>query len=178
MSRLLPGPRTTPLAAVSGRAMVLGDHINTDLIHPSYFFSLDADTVQRGFLGAVQGRSDASKSTHARVLVAGDNFGCGSSRETTMQALRLAGVRAVVAVSFGRIFFRNALCLGLPAFTCPDARTLAEEGQTVLVDPLGLEARNLDTGARGALDPLDPFWQEVLVAGGMMPWLAQSGRLA
>jgi len=177
MSRLLPGPRTTPLAPVVGRAMVFGDHINTDLLHPSYFFSLDANTVQKGFLGAVEGREQAASETRARVLLAGENFGCGSSRETTMQALRLAGVQALVAVGFGRIFFRNALCLGLVAFTCPEAASLAEDGARVEVDPIARVARNLDTGRSVALDPLDPFWQEVLEAGGMMPWLAARGSL-
>lgn len=178
MSRLLPGPRTTPLAPVRGRVLRFGDHVNTDLLHPSYFFSLDADTVQKGFLGAVQGKESASDSVRARVLLAGDNFGCGSSRETTMQALRLAGVQALVAVGFGRIFFRNALCLGLPAFTSPHARELAEEGEQVEVDPVAGLARNLDTGRELELTPLDPFWRAVLEAGGMMPFLEQRGRLA
>ena len=70
MSRLLPGPRTTPLAPVRGRVLRFGDHVNTDLLHPSYFFSLDADTVQKGFLGAVQGKESASDSVRARVLLA------------------------------------------------------------------------------------------------------------
>ncbi|MCB9780292.1 MAG: 3-isopropylmalate dehydratase small subunit [Alphaproteobacteria bacterium] len=175
MSRLLPGPRTEPLAAVDGAAMVFGDDVNTDLLHPSYFFSLDADTVRQGFLGQVAGK--ATDGTRSRVLLAGDNFGCGSSRETTMQSLRLAGVQALVATSFGRIFFRNALCLGLPAFSCPDAATLAEEGQPVRVDPLAGTATNLATGRTVALTPLDPFWRQVLEAGGMMPWLEQRGSL-
>ncbi len=175
-SRTLPGARTGPLAAVQGAALVFGDDVNTDLLHPSYFFSLDADTVRQGFLGAVGGKD--GRGDRSRVLLAGDNFGCGSSRETTMQSLRLAGVQALVARSFGRIFFRNALCLGLMAFTAPDAPALAVEGEGVEVDPFGLVARNLDTGRELALTPLDPFWRQVLEAGGMMAWLERRGALS
>ena len=177
MSRILPGARTTPLGVVSGTALVFGDHVNTDLLHPSYFFSLDADTVKKGFLGAVASKEDARQGDAARILLAGENFGCGSSRETTMQALRMAGVQAVLAVSYGRIFFRNALCLGLPAFRCSAAATLAAEGERVEVSPHSRTARNLDTGQTLALDALDPFWWQVLEAGGMEPWLKARGTL-
>ena len=157
------------MTPVTGSAMVFGDDVNTDLLHPSYFFSLDDATVRKGFLGAVKGREGTPDG--ARVLVAGENFGCGSSRETTMKSLKLAGVQALVAVSFGRIFFRNALCLGLPAFTAPQARTLAAEGEIITVDPLRCTAVNTTTGARITLTPLDPLWMAVLEAGGMMEWL-------
>ncbi len=156
-----------------GAALCLGDHVNTDALHPSEFYSLDPERVRAGFLGAVPGRQGAGVGVHGpRVLVAGENLGGGSSRETTVTALKLAGVQAVVAVSVARIFFRNAMNLGVPARRVADPAAIREilEG-----DPLQLEddvLRNLRTGRALGLVPLDPHERRVLAAGGLLPWLS------
>ena len=159
---------------IRGCAIVVGDDVNTDLLHPSYFFSLDPETVRKGFMGAVTS-VDARDEDKSRVIVAGRNFGCGSSRETTMTALKLAGVRGVVAESFGRIFFRNAMSLGMTARTVPSLKGFATAGDSLCIS--GNELHNERTGAALPLDPLDPFWEAVLMAGGLIPFLTSRGDL-
>ena len=157
-----------------GSAIVFGDDVNTDLLHPSYFFSLDNTRVRDGFLGAVDSTPDRDVD-RARIIVAGNNFGCGSSRETTMTALRLAGVRAVVAESFGRIFFRNAMSLGVPALTAHSLDGFAVAGDQLRVADGTLH--NLTRGTCTTLDPLDPMWSKVLQSGGMIEFLRSRGTL-
>ena len=159
---------------MEGSAIVFGDDTNTDLLHPSYFYSLDSARVRDGFLGAVESTTDRSID-RARIIVAGKNFGCGSSRETTMTALRLAGVQAVVAESFGRIFFRNAMSLGVPALSVDSVSGFADAGDRLRVDD-GV-VYNLTCDRQILLQAIDPMWAAVLDAGGMMAFLRARGAL-
>jgi len=156
---------------ISGKALIMGDHVNTDELHPSRFFSLDDRTVRSGFLQAAAGYEQLGGSDlSGRVIVAGENFGCGSSRETGARAFVLAGVRAVVARSLARIFSRNVRNLGLAAVECPALPALPPD---VAVE-LDLARWRLFV-PDGALDlpvtALDPFWTAVLAAGGLLPFL-------
>jgi len=156
---------------IQGKALIMGDNVNTDVLHPSRFFSLDDRTVRAGFLQAAAGYEQVGGSDLAgRVIVAGDNFGCGSSRETGARAFLLAGVRAVVARSLARIFSRNVRNLGLPAVECPSLPALAPDVELELDLARGrlyVPAAAFDL----PLPPLDPFWAAVLEAGGLMPML-------
>lgn len=161
----------TGLRAVHGRALVLGHDVNTDELHPSRFYSLDDRRVLEGFLGAVPGRTAPLPRDDGPglVVVAGRSFGVGSSRETGARVFQLAGVRAIVAGSFARIFQRNVLNLGLPALVCPalndDALDLIAEGAPLRVDPV--ERFLLAPTGRWTLDALDPFHQALIAAGGL-----------
>jgi 3-isopropylmalate dehydratase small subunit len=156
---------------ITGKALLMGDNVNTDVLHPSRFFSLDDRTVRSGFLQAAAGYEQVGGSDLAgRVIVAGENFGCGSSRETGARAFLLAGVRAVVARSLARIFSRNVRNLGQPAVECPSLPALAPDALVELDlvhGRLYVPAASLDL----ALVPLDPFWAKVLEAGGLLPFL-------
>ncbi|MBC7975411.1 MAG: 3-isopropylmalate dehydratase [Myxococcales bacterium] len=159
---------------IEGKALIMGDNVNTDVLHPSRFFSLDDRTVRSGFLQAAAGYEQVGGSDLAgRVIVAGENFGCGSSRETGARAFLLAGVRAVVARSLARIFSRNVRNLGLAAVECPTLPALPQDVEIAL----DLAAGRLYVPAL-ALDlpvtPLDPFWAAVLEAGGLLPMLGLS----
>jgi len=157
--------------ALRGPALVLGDDVNTDVLHPSRFYSLDDRKVRSGFLGAVEGREGAAEADLAgRIVVAGQNFGIGSSRETGARVFLLAGIQAIVAVSFARIFHRNVLNLGLPALSCPAlAEVSVGDGDAVHLD---LASGRLVVGGRTLeTEGLDPHWQRVLDAGGLAPWL-------
>ncbi len=160
---------------IAGTALVFGDDVNTDLLHPSYFYSLDDHTVRQGFLGQVAGKEHTRGEDRARIVVAGSNFGCGSSRETTMHALRMAGVKALVAESFGRIFLRNATALGLPVFEVAGAAGFAEDGQDLRLGEGVLY--NDATGRVLDLPPLDPYLQGLVDAGGLVAWLQRRGRI-
>jgi 3-isopropylmalate/(R)-2-methylmalate dehydratase small subunit len=160
---------------ICGPALVLGDNVNTDVLHPSKFYSLDDSKVRSGFLRAVDGREgDADADLQGRIVIAGSNFGCGSSRETGARVFLLAGVQAVIAVSFARIFHRNLLNLGLPALACPElSHHTIQEGQAVRLD---LSHGALQIGDIAlATDGLDPHWQHILDAGGLAPWLGLEG---
>jgi 3-isopropylmalate/(R)-2-methylmalate dehydratase small subunit len=156
---------------VQGKALIMGDNVNTDMLHPSRFFSLDDRTVRSGFLQAAAGYEQVGGSDLAgRVIVAGENFGCGSSRETGARVFLLAGVCAVVARSLARIFSRNVRNLGLPAVECPSLPALAPDALLELDlvrGRLSVPAAALDL----PLTPLDPFWVAVLAAGGLLPFL-------
>jgi len=156
---------------IQGKALIMGDNVNTDVLHPSRFFSLDDRTVRSGFLQAAAGYEQVGGSDlSGRVVVAGDNFGCGSSRETGARAFLLAGVRAVVARSLARIFSRNVRNLGLAAVECPALPTLPQDVEVVLDLTRGrliVPTLSLDL----ALTPLDPFWVAVHQAGGLLPLL-------
>ena len=154
--------------SLEGKALVLGDDVNTDELHPSRFFSLDDRTVRSGFLGAVEGSARSEEMT-GRIIVAGRNFGIGSSRETGARVFLLSGIRAVVAVSFARIFFRNVSNLGLPAFVCPTLPSGSQDGGPVRVE---LEAGVVVIDGREyPFERPDPYWQAVAKSGGLAPYL-------
>jgi 3-isopropylmalate/(R)-2-methylmalate dehydratase small subunit len=156
---------------LQGQALVLGHDVNTDELHPSRFFSLDDARVRSGFLQAVPGRRGEAIEGH-RIVVAGRNFGIGSSRETGARVFVLSGVQAVVAESYGRIFERNVMNLGLPAFVCPGIHGKVEEGEALSID---LQTRVLIT-TKGTypLQSVDPYQQALVDAGGLMAWLGLS----
>ena len=162
---------------IQGKALIMGDNVNTDVLHPSQFFSLDDRKVRSGFLQAAAGYEQLGGSDlSGRVIVAGDNFGCGSSREHAARAFVLAGVRAVVARSLARIFSRNVRNLGLAAIECPALPALPPDVE-VEIDLARWRLRVPD----GALDlpvtALDPFWAAVLAAGGLLPFLGLGDAL-
>ena len=153
----------------TGKALVLGDEVNTDELHPSRFYSLDDVKVRSGFLKAVDGRETTGDRPLAGcIVVAGTSFGIGSSRETGARVFQLAGIQAVVAASFARIYHRNVLNLGLPAFECPALATVRPmDGEIVVLDEGSLSFG----GNAYPLVPLDPHWQAVLDAGGLERFL-------
>ena len=119
---------------IEGRVWKFGDHVNTDLIIPGRYL----DDYSAGNLAAhVMEDADPQFSKQVEkgdMIVAGRNFGCGSSREQAPLALKYAGVGAVVAGSFARIFFRNAINVGLPVVVCPKAHQLIQAGDVVRID--------------------------------------------
>jgi len=165
--------------AVTGRAFVLGDDITTDAIiagkhckmaDPARLAPHALEGVVVDFAGKVK-RAGAGKGNEhpGAILVAGRNFGCGSSREQAPLALQAAGVNAVVADSIGRIFFRNAVNLGLPVLKCPGAAAAVKAGDTMTVDiargylRFGRDRRLL----KG--EPMPHFMTKILDDGGLVP---------
>ena len=128
-----------------GRAWKLGDGVSTDTIMPGrYNLTTDAQALARACL--CEARPDFAEQVRAGdVIVAGRNFGCGSSREHAPLSIRASGVAAVVAVSFSRIFARNAVNIGLPVIRCPEAAETIADGDEVTVD---VERGLVHTGAR------------------------------
>lgn len=160
-----------PSTRVGGLPIVFGDDVNTDLIIPGrYLVSIDpVELAKHAFepLGPeVQGRLAA-----ADVLVAGRNFGCGSAREQAASCLIGAGIAVVVAASFARVFFRNAINTGLVAVECPEAVAAAREGVPVWVD---YDAGAVEVGTeRFAFAPYPGGIKEILESGGLMPYIVR-----
>ena len=159
------------MTGTSGRARLLGDEINTD-VHCSSKYLPGRDTgyiAQRAFEQVAPGF--AARFTPGDIIVAGKNFGINSSREQAVHVMRMMGVAAVVAVSFGRQFFRNAINNGLPVVEC-DIADIAE-GDEIAVD---LEAGRITIPSRGiarSVPPLPREVQAILAAGGLIAFLKQ-----
>ena len=156
---------------LKGKVWKYGDNIDTDVIIPARHLSTSVpeelaphcmEDIDASFAGAVQ-KGD--------IMVAGSNFGCGSSREHAPLALLGSGVSAVVAGSFARIFFRNAINVGLPIFECPEAAAATQKGDELEVDlEKGViinKTRNLSWTAR----PFPPFLRELIGLGGLVPYV-------
>ena len=161
---------------LEGNAWVFGDDINTDVILPGKYLKF---TSEQGAAHVMEGVDPtfAAKVQPGDIIVGGANFGCGSSRESAPGALKCAGVAAVVAIGFARIFYRNAINLGLPVLVCPDARQI-REGSRIVVDVAGGEIRVPATGQCFAADSLPPLMLEMLLAGGLVPYLERKLRAA
>ncbi len=153
---------------VKGIAMKFGDNVDTDVILPGkYLVLIDPKELAKH---AMEGLDPAfpEKAKKGVIAVGGRNFGCGSSREQAPLALKYAGVRCVVAESFARIFFRNAINIGLPVIECKSISAAVENGDEVSVDFEGGEIRNLSKGQTYQVTKLPPFILEILSDGGLI----------
>lgn len=152
-----------------GRVWRFGDDVNTDLIIPGRYL----DNYEPAHLAAhaMEGvdKDFASKVRKGDVIAAGRNFGCGSSREQAVIALKHAGVQAVLAKSFARIFYRNAINLGLPVIVSPDASDVLVDGETVVLDDGIPEVVSADGSRMARLEPVPERALEILRSGGLMP---------
>lgn len=156
-----------------GRAFVYGDNVDTDVIIPArYLTTTDEAELARHALEDLD-PDFASSVQPGDVVVAGENFGSGSSREHAAVCLKAAGVGAVVASSFARIFFRNAINTGLPIAVSPEAVAGISAGDEVEVDVAAGTVRNVTTGREYVAEPLPDFVMEIVAAGGLIPWVRQ-----
>ncbi|MCZ7664515.1 MAG: 3-isopropylmalate dehydratase [Thermoleophilia bacterium] len=155
----------------TGKVHLLGDDINTDYIIPAVYLCLyEPEELGRHVLEGL-GPEYPARLEGVRFVFAGRNFGSGSAREQAPNALLGAGIRGVVAQSFGRIFYRNSINVGLPVIECPDAVAAVEEGEEATIDLTG-SVILLGT-RRFAFAPFPPNVQEIILAGGIMPLLKE-----
>ncbi|ACB39768.1 3-isopropylmalate dehydratase small subunit [Pyrobaculum neutrophilum] len=160
---------------VRGKAIVYGDKIDTDVIIPAkYLVYTDPAVLGQHAMEPLD--PEFPKKAKGAVLVAGRAFGMGSSREQAAIALKGAGVLAVVAESFARIFFRNAINVGLPVLQVPDVTKRVREGDELEVDIEGGYLLNLTTGERLEGKPLRGLPLAILKAGGLVNFLKTAGR--
>jgi 3-isopropylmalate dehydratase small subunit len=153
---------------ISGRVVFkLDDDINTDKILAGRYLILtgDAELAAHCFEGHIKDWNDEVRK--GDILVAGENFGCGSSREHAPVALRASGIAAIVAESFGRIFYRNAIAVGLPVIAAKGISDKAAKEDTLEIDPGSGKIVNLRTNEIIIFDPFPDFIQGYLDAGGL-----------
>ena len=151
-----------------GRVWKFGDHVDTDAIIPARFLNVsDKDELARNCF--VDLRPDfVGKVKLGDLVVAGKNFGCGSSREHAPWALKGVGIKVVVAKGFARIFYRNAFNIGLPLLESVEAANDLEGGDQVSVNLVTGEIKNMDKGQSFFAKPIPDFMMEIIQAGGLV----------
>jgi 3-isopropylmalate/(R)-2-methylmalate dehydratase small subunit len=150
---------------------VLGDNVDTDMIYPGRYLNITDREKTAEHLFELAFAEIRSSLEAGDFIVAGRNFGCGSSREQAAAALKFAGAGAVIAGSFARIFFRNAINLGLPAVVSPQASLACVAGDELEIDLVAGEIRNLSENRVVEAAALDPRAVELIAAGGLIPYL-------
>ena len=158
-------------ALIEGHARVLGDHIDTDAIIPATYL-VSHDPVELGS-HLLEGHDPdfPSRIKEGDIIVAGLNFGSGSSREHAPLAIKGAGVACVIASSFARIFFRSAINVGLPILESPEVVRATEEGDRLRVDLAAGTVENLRTGVSFSVQPYPDFMRRIIDAGGLIDYL-------
>jgi 3-isopropylmalate/(R)-2-methylmalate dehydratase small subunit len=162
--------------AIKGKTWCFGDGISTDLLSPGQY-AVDSLQVRKQHTLESVDPLFATEVRAGDVVVAGRDFGCGSSRETAPENLLALGVACVVADSFARLFLRNAVAIGLPVLPCAGASSAFSPGSEIEVDLATGEVRNITAGAVLHGDPLPESMRLILRAGGMLAIL-KSDRLS
>ncbi len=153
----------------NGRAWVFGDNIDTDVLAPGRYMKGPVEEAAVHCLESVD-PDFAGQVAPGDFVIAGGNFGLGSSREQAAQVLRILGVKAVIARSFGGIFYRNAFNLGLLAVLCPETGRI-DAGDRLALDAEAGVLRNLNSGARYACEPVPAHLLALIADGGLIPQL-------
>ena len=158
-----------------GKVWKFGDHVDTDLIIPARFLNVmePEALAQNCFIDV---RPEFVRNVqNGDIIVAGHNFGCGSSREHAPLAIKAAGISVIIAKSFARIFYRNAFNIGLPILESQEAAAALEEGGAITVDLGSGEIKDLETGKHFFADPVADFMMEIIDAGGLVAYVKKKG---
>ena len=162
-----------------GRAWTFGNNVDTDQIIPAKYaiYSLDEKKLgEHAMEGVPDNEGWAQRVAQGDIVVGGSNFGCGSSREIAPIAIRGAGIACVIADSYARIFFRNAINLGYPILQSPQAAEAIEAGDELEVDLEEGVIRNFTKGDEYRAEAFPEFMTELVRMGGLVPWVRK--RLA
>lgn len=157
---------------LSGRTHKFGDHINTDLISPAQYMEMSEREIAAHAMEGVDVDFSA-KVRRGDIVVAGKNFGSGSSRETAPIALKGCGISMVIAEFFARIFYRNCLNIGLPALICKQAYRI-KDGDELEVDMERGTIRDITQGIKLTCDALPPHIVEMINCGGLIEYLKET----
>ena len=159
------------MTALRGHAWTFGRDVDTDLIIPARYLNMKTAEELAAHVMEDADPTFAGKVEPGDIVVARENFGCGSSREHAPIALKGAGVSAVIAKSFARIFYRNSFNTGLPILVAPDAVDGIKAGDELAVDLATGEIADVTSGTTFQAQPLPPFMRELVDAGGLLPYL-------
>ena len=148
-----------------------GNDVDTDVIIPARYLNTSAPEELAAHCMEDIDPMFAGRVRHGDIIVAGRNFGCGSSREHAPLAIKASGISCVVAESFARIFYRNALNIGLPILACPAAANAISAGDEVSVNLETGEITDITTGRTFHAEPFPPFMMKLIAAGGLAAYL-------
>ncbi len=155
---------------IRGNAWKFGNDIDTDVIIPARYLNTSDPAELAKHVMEDADREFSKKIKKGDIIVAGKNFGCGSSREHAPIAIKEAGIHAVIAKSFARIFYRNSFNIGLPIFESSEASGKVRKGDEIEIDADSGMIMNLTTGEKYKANPIPPFMQELIAAGGLVEW--------
>lgn len=158
---------------LSGQVWTLGDHVNTDLLHPPSHFTPNEKKMREGIEEGILrlgGGVEKGGSEEGWIIVAGENFGCGSSRETSGRGLLAFGVKGVVACSFARIFMRSLINLGIPIFECREIQKHVKNGEMIRILTREGWIETQDS-KRFPFSELDLHFRKILEVGGLLHYL-------
>jgi 3-isopropylmalate/(R)-2-methylmalate dehydratase small subunit len=161
------------MTALRGHAWTFGRDVDTDLIIPARYLNMKTAAELAQHVMEDADPTFAGRVKPGDIIVAKENFGCGSSREHAPIAIKGAGVSLVIAKSFARIFYRNAFNTGLPILIAPEAADGIKDGDDLTVDLASGEIADLTTGTKYQAQPLPPFMRELVESGGLLPYLKQ-----
>jgi 3-isopropylmalate/(R)-2-methylmalate dehydratase small subunit len=153
---------------LTGSVLKYGDHVDTDVIIPARYLNTSERQELAAHCMEDLDRSFVQRVRPGDILVAGQNFGCGSSREHAPIAIQASGISLVIAKSFARIFFRNAINIGLAIIECPAAAAEINEGDRIEADLDAGIIRNLTTGREYRTEPFPAFIQQIIAHSGLM----------
>ena len=156
----------------TGNAIKYGDNVDTDVIIPARYLNTSDHRELASHCMEDIDKTFVSRVKHGDIMVAGQNFGCGSSREHAPIAIKASGVSVVIAKSFARIFYRNAINIGLAIVECPEAAEDISEGDNVEADLDNGIIRNITTGREYKTAPFPEFVQKIIENGGLMQAIA------
>ena len=153
---------------IQGRVHRYGSDVNTDVIIPARYLNTDDPDQLAAHCMEDMDADFVKRVKPGDIIVADENFGCGSSREHAPIAIKASGVGAVVAKSFARIFYRNAINIGLPILECPEAAGDAQNGDEMEIEISSGTVRNLTRGKEYQAKPFPEFMQRLIAAGGLI----------
>ena len=160
---------------IKGKARKFGDNINTDeIIAARYLNTFDAKELGNHCMEDID-KDFAKKISQGDIIVAGKNFGCGSSREHAPIAIKGCGISCVIAESFARIFYRNAINIGLPILVSKDAPRLIKEKNLIEINAGEGIINNLTQKKTYSTDKFADFMQEIVNSGGLLKWIRKKG---
>lgn len=158
---------------VQGKVFKYGNDVDTDVIIPARYLNTTSESELASHCMEDIDADFIRQVKQGDIVVAGDNFGCGSSREHAPIALKASGISLVIANSFARIFYRNSINIGLPILECPAAVAAIRKGDTVSCELSRGVITNQTTGESFTAEPFPPFIEEIIRAGGLLKYLAK-----
>ena len=159
-----------------GRVHKYGNNVDTDVIIPARHLNTQDHKELASHCMEDIDKDFVNKVKAGDIMVAGDNFGCGSSREHAPIAIKASGIDCVIANTFARIFYRNSINIGLPIMECPEASAKIEEGDEVEVDFDSGVIRNLTKGEEYQAHPFPESIQKIIKAGGLLKSIAEDNK--
>ncbi len=158
---------------MEGKAIKYGDNVDTDVIIPARFLNTSDPKELASHCMEDIDKDFKDKVKPGDIMIAGYNFGCGSSREHAPIAIKESGISCVIAKSFARIFYRNAINIGLPILECPDAASAIEDGDMVSVDLETGIIKDITKGIEFKSQPFPEFIKKIIECGGLINYVKE-----